>query len=52
MEDLHLLCGQLNPGRGVCGSASESRCHLGSSGVSLLILDHHGIKITSSPVPS
>lgn len=30
------LCAQLNPGRGVWGSASESRCYQGSLGVSLL----------------
>ena len=37
-EDLHPLCAQLKPGREMCGSASESRCHLGSSGVSPLVL--------------
>lgn len=37
MEDLHPLGAQLNSSRGMCRSASEPRCHLGSSGVSLLI---------------
>jgi len=27
-----LLCAQLNPGRKVCGSVSESRCYVGSLG--------------------
>lgn len=33
------LCAQLNPGRGVWGSASESRCYQGSSGVSQLLVE-------------
>lgn len=42
------LCAQLNPGRGVCGSASEARHHRGFLRWFQWILDHHGTKITSS----